>query len=273
MPRRSSSQSSAGASDNGPKEKDSSIESRYGGSQGLVPTIPEKPEQQLADKNKGKGNVTLSAKAAGKRPVTQSQAETATSRPGTVQKGQIQAPKTQVVAPVRQDKPKIEQATPVAKVEEGSKSVGNSKDVSETPRAADQKTSPRERPGSDALSAMDIAPSAPSLARQNSREASRAIMPPSSLTSTSLTKVDTSVGQGTISGFTDNATVQDIPAGRGSGRLGGSPEAETNAQYASGSGLPPRFTPTQPANTVSIPLARTKSQLALLLEQKRPKQR
>jgi hypothetical protein len=272
MPRRSSSQSSAGASDNGPKEKDSSAESRYG-SQGLVPTIPEKPEQQITDKNKGKGNVSLSAKAAGKRPATQSQAETVTSKPATAQKGQTRAPATRAATAAQQHKSKSESATPVTKAAEGGKSVGNSKDGAEIPRAADQKTGPRERLGSDTLSAMDIASSAPGLARQNSREASRAIMPPSSLTSTSLTKVDTSVGQGTISAPTDNATIQDIPAGRSGGRLSDSPEAETNAQYGSGSGLPPRFTPTQPANTVSIPLGRTKSQLALLLEQKRPKQR
>ncbi|KAI1818603.1 hypothetical protein GGS20DRAFT_195400 [Poronia punctata] len=278
MPRRTSSQSSAANSDTGSKDGDSSVGSRHDGLHGLVPTtIPEKPEKQSAGKKKGKGKgkeketTNQSAKAAGKRPATQPHVEATAARVGPSQTGRIQG---STIGTSGGDKAKAEHPSSSTEPEK----VGKKEESSKSREAAAETNVENRNPHGDSNpnrpTAMKIKPPVPGLSRQNSREASRAIMPPSSLTSSSLAAVDTSVvGQGTISAFMDRAPSQVISGGQLSGGLSGSFEADTAAQTAGSSSLPQRFAPTQPANTAPIPLGRTKSQLSLLLDQKRPKQR
>ncbi|KAI0393798.1 hypothetical protein F5Y17DRAFT_458582 [Xylariaceae sp. FL0594] len=265
MPRRSSSQSSAGASDNGPKEtreEEASIE--YDGPRSLVATIPEKPEQQpRAEEDKGGQTPPLSAKAAGKRPVRRPQLGAPTSSHATVQKEQAVEKEQRLSAEAESslksllNKSKEKQALPLAGADEG-RSIRPAKQGSERSSSVDRRSSRRECSN---LAAMDISRSASGFGRRNSREVNRVIMPPSSLTSSSVTKVDTSVGQGTI------ATVQKVSTSRSSAGPNDGPEAEMNAPYSSTSGLAP--VKTDPP----LPLERSKSQLGLLLGQKRPKQR
>ncbi|KAI0428376.1 hypothetical protein F5Y09DRAFT_357810 [Xylaria sp. FL1042] len=266
MPRRSSSQSSSKASDIGSKEGDSSLGSKYDGSQSSVPTIPEKPEQQPANTKKGKGTIGMSAKAAGKRPMTQSRVEKTVSKTGNVRNNQPQDETPIAKQDTTQVETRVEQLHSAQPGWKG-KATEIAGNRPTTASAVAQRSNTPQHPPFEysplmTRSSSDAGPISPT-----SREASRAFVPPSSLMSSTLAKVDTSViGQGTISGFTDNIPTQGPPIGRS--RDVGEGAHETTSQTTGSSGLGRQLTPTQPSSTGTIPLARSKSQLSILLDRK-----
>ncbi|KAI0522187.1 hypothetical protein F5B22DRAFT_463224 [Xylaria bambusicola] len=247
MPRRTSSQSSAGASDLGPKEGDSSLGSKYDGSQSSIPTILEKPEQQLANTNKGKGTVGVSAKAAGKRPMTQPQVDKTELEPEKV--GSSQSQNATLSAEQSSDRP--------GRAGNAAGSFG-SRSKTSSPAAVLKTNTPQETSPLMIRSSSDAGP-----IRPTSRDTSRATVPPTSLMSSTPAKLDTSViGQGTISGFREDLRAQSALLDRpGDSSVHGTPDL--TSEIPSGSGL---SRPTQPSTTAAIPLARSKSQLSLLLD-------
>ncbi|KAI1323581.1 hypothetical protein F5Y16DRAFT_403260 [Xylariaceae sp. FL0255] len=215
MPRRSSSQSSTGTSEIGSKEGGSSLGSKYG-SQNSVPTIPERPEQPSRKATEPDNTATLSAKAAGKRPVTQTHIESSTST-------------------------KASQGKPIKRAQQSNTSE---------PRLPE---SPSDR------SSIDIGP------QSSTTRERRGVATPSSLMSSTPAKLDTSViGQGTISGFT-SCGVTPQRDGLDAG-FTGLDIGEAISRDSTTAAFPVTFTPTQPSNTSSVPLGRSKSQLSLLLD-------
>ncbi|TGJ83666.1 hypothetical protein E0Z10_g5120 [Xylaria hypoxylon] len=265
MPRRSSSQSSAGASDVASKEGgDSSLGSKYDGSQSSVPTILEKPEQQPASTKKGKGNTGMSAKAAGKRPMTQSRVSRTTSKPGAASSNQSrnEAP------PAGEENTEVERQS---SAQPGSEEKGAASTESH-PKAfssdAIQRSNTQQHPRSESSPLMNRSSSDAGTIRPISREASRTFVPPSSLMSSTPAKLDTSViGQGTISGFAESIPTQSSSIGRFP-ESGGKEAYEKTSQTSGGTRLGQQLTPTQPSPTPTIPLARSKSQLSILLDRK-----
>ncbi|KAI8624898.1 hypothetical protein F5Y19DRAFT_480135 [Xylariaceae sp. FL1651] len=264
MPRRSSSQSSTGASDIGSKEGGSSLGSKYDGSQSSVPPIPEKPEQQSAITHKGKGSANVSAKAAGKRPVTPSHTERSTpSEPGVLQNRQSQGESS--VA--RDDGAENERRSSANYPENKGKVAEDTKNRQRTVQnKALHKNDAQERSHLGSVPAINQSSSDISSMRPARREASRVPIPPSSLMSSTPAKLDTSViGQGTISGFTESITSQASMRGELGGQSSGIEALERSRQS---SGVTGPITPTQPSNTSTIPLDRSKSQLSLLLDRR-----
>lgn len=299
MPRRTSSQSSAGASDIGSKNKDSTgPKSKV--SQDSVPTIREAPESQPATTSKGQENTALSAKAAGKRPVFQPQLEQTTLKPGTevsqqksevvpVEKVNVKA-KPQGAPSIVQHQSKVvppkhvsieaePQSTTQSRRGKNDKGSAGNAVASLLATVQRQKTQPpppcRESSLLMTRSSSDTGPSRPT-----SREpTSRSFVPSSSLMSSTKPKLDTSViGQGTISGFTDGAPLPGA-AGAAGVAVGQFGQSGVNAVHdaiarhsirapADSSGFGEQMKPTQPRTSVSIPLGRTKSQLAVLLDRK-----
>ncbi|KAI1425176.1 hypothetical protein F5Y12DRAFT_386910 [Xylaria sp. FL1777] len=264
MPRKTSSQSSARASDVGPKEGDSSQGSKYDGSQSSVPTIVEKTEQQPASTKRGKGTTSMSAKAAGKRPMNQPRVEKTASKPANVLNSQSQnvalAPKQQET---QVDRPNLTQPG------FGGKAAGSTGNRPKTSSpAAVQRNDAQQHPHFESSplmirSSSDAGPISPT-----SREASRPLVPPSSLMSSTLATVNTTVvGLGTISKFTESTPIQDPSTGL-SGESGTTGVHGTTSQASGSSVLGRQFTPTQPSSTAAIPLARSKSQLSILLDRK-----
>ncbi|KAI1130031.1 hypothetical protein F5Y10DRAFT_276408 [Nemania abortiva] len=256
--RKSSSQSSAAAAaEVGPKEGDMSQESRYNDLQGPVPAMTEKPERQSAETRKGKEN-TLSAKAAGKRPMMQPRVERTISKPGIVQNSQTQN------EPTRAEQGRTTQSR------RGEKVAGAPENYPKTPLPTPiQRNRMQQHSHSESTPLMIRSSSDVGSARPASREVARSLVPPSSLMASTLAKVDTSViGQAKMAGFTDN-----IPTAGPSKSLFEDEERdndaahETESQTPGGSGLDRRFTPTRPSNSAVIPLARSRSQLAILLSQ------
>ncbi|RYC64949.1 hypothetical protein CHU98_g1240 [Xylaria longipes] len=260
MPRRSSSQSSAGASEIGSKDGDSSLGSKHDILQSSVPTILEKPEQQQVIAKKGNGNTGLSAKAAGKRPMTQSRVETTTSKSRTVRNNHVQNE-----GPLaEQDNVKVKGQNPARSGKTGGTADNRSKTSSS---AAAQRVDIQQQPQSESSPSMSRSASDIGSTRSISREASRTFVGPSSLMSSSLAKLDTSViGQGTISKFAESTPFQGPSVGQ-SGGSGGNEALEASQSYG-GSGTGRQMTPTQPSST---PLGRSKSQLAMLLDRKAEK--
>ncbi|KAI1821424.1 hypothetical protein F4861DRAFT_469900 [Xylaria intraflava] len=276
--RKSNSQSSTGTSDTAPKDGDPSLGPNNDGSQDSVQAIVEKPEQQPTGAKKGKGSTGLSAKAAGKRPVTQPRVEKSTSKSKTTRSHQPQEG-----APIaRQEQVEVERQRSSSRLEDEDKRAGNAEDWSDTfPAAAVQRHQRHQRheaqdqPHFVSTPSMNRSASDTGPIRAIPREASRAHVAPSSLMASTLAKVDTSViGQGTISRFSESKPSQEIPV---SGLLGESDDNrahEEASQSSSVSGLYQQFTPTPPSNTAIPPLARSKSQLSVLLDrqaEKKPK--
>lgn len=301
MPRRTSSQSSAGASDIGSKNKDSTG-SKSKVSQDSVPTIREAPENEPAITSKGQENTGLSAKAAGKRPVFQPQIELTTLKRGTevkqhksevapVEKVKVKAEpqgapsivrhRGEVVPPERVSIEAEPQSTTQSRRGKNVKEGAGNGVASLLATVQRQKTQPppprRESSLLMTRSSSDTGPSRPT-----SRElTSRSFVPSSSLMSSTKPKLDTSViGQGTISGFADGAPLSGA-AGAVVGQFG---QSGVNAVHdaiarntlhapADSSGFGEQMKPTQPRTAVSIPLGRTKSQLAVLLDRRGKKTR
>ncbi|KAI0551453.1 hypothetical protein F4679DRAFT_140276 [Xylaria curta] len=258
MPRRSSSQSSAGNSES--KDGDSSLGSKYDGSQSSVPTILEKPERQQVIAKRGDGNTGLSAKAAGKRPMTQSRVETTTSKAGTARNSQLQNEDSSA----RQGNVKVRGQNP-------GKTGGTAEKRSKTSSsAAVQEADIHQQPQSESMPSLNRSASDTGSMRPISRETSRTFVAPSSLMSSSQAKLDTSVvGQGTISKFAESTPSQGPFVGQY--RESCSNEAPEASQSYGGSGIGRQMTPTQPSSTPTIPLGRSKSQLAILLDRKAEK--
>ncbi|GAP86594.1 putative DUF1752 domain protein [Rosellinia necatrix] len=259
MPRRSSSQASAApSSDIRPKEGESSRSSKLNSPQSSAQAVLENQGKQSSITNNEELNTTLSAKAAGKRPMTRLRIEKTTLKPKImrINQHQNQAP------PAEGDSTEAGQERE-AQSRKGEKAGGSSS------TAVGNRDAQRPGPGSSMLmtrSSSDVGP-----ARPTSREVSRSFVPSSSLMSSTLAKLDTSViGQGTIAGFGGIT----VPASRGEFR-----EGSVNAAHdavARGSRIPaPLFNgqmaPTEARDTVPIPLARTRGQLAILLDRKADK--
>ncbi|KAI1199128.1 hypothetical protein F5X97DRAFT_133279 [Nemania serpens] len=246
MPRRSSSQSSAVASDVGPKEGDSLLGSKHDDSHSSVSTILETSEQQPAGTKKGK-EAALSAKAAGKRPMTKSLVERTTSKTEPLQN-----------LPTQQSN--VEAENNVESTENGTKTLSSSAAQGDT-KHPHPKSSPFM-----ARSSSDVGST-----RSASREGSRSFVPSSSLMSSTLAKLDTSViGQATIYGFTENVHAQ----GSSTGCFETSGNNETSDVLSHTSdrpGVSRQMTPTQPSNAATIPLGHSKSQLSILLQRKAEK--
>lgn len=187
----------------------------------------------------------------------QSRVETTTSKSGMVRSSQFQ----NEAPPAKQDDIKVK----------GQNSA--------RPRKAGGTTENRSKSSSSAdVQRMDIQPthseSSPSMNRSSSdvgsirsisREASRTFVPPSSFMSSTPAKLDTSViGQGTISQFAENKPSQG-PLMDQSRESAGNEALEASQNYDS-SGISRQMT--QPSSTPTIPLARSKSQLAILLDRK-----
>ncbi|KAI1109435.1 hypothetical protein F5Y14DRAFT_27571 [Nemania sp. NC0429] len=252
MPRRSSSQSSAVASDVGPKEADSLLGSKYDDSHSSVSTILERSEQQSAGTKKGT-ETTLSSKAAGKRPMTKPLVEETLSKTEPVQNSPIKQgsaeAKKQNLAQLGRER-----------AENGTKMLSSSVQ-GDTQHHLHSKSSPFM-----ARSSSDVGSTRPP-----SREVSRSFVPSSSLMSSTLAKLDTSViGQATIYGFTENVHSQGSLAG--SFEAGGNKETyDAVSQTSDFSGVSRQMTPTQPSNAATIPLGHSKSQLSLLLKRQAEK--
>ncbi|KAI1309627.1 hypothetical protein F5Y03DRAFT_67982 [Xylaria venustula] len=261
MPRRTSSQSSTKASDPSSKEGDSSLGSKYDGSQSSVPTILEMPGQLSAGTKRGKGTAGLSAKAAGKRPMTQSRIEKTAPKSGNVSNSQF-----------RDVDFSAEQKSTQVQRQISTQPFGKGKAVERTgiqPKTVSPAFAHRgdtqqniwfESSAAMARSSSDAGPMRPT-----SRESSRNFGPPSSLMSSTLAKLDTSViGQGTIAGISESFPTQGRLIGR-PGEDGGQGTHDATSQTSGSFG---QMTPTQPSSTAPIPLARSKSQLSILLDRK-----
>ncbi|KAI0878035.1 hypothetical protein GGS24DRAFT_50290 [Hypoxylon argillaceum] len=246
-PRRSSSQSSAGPSEPGAKEGDLSSGTKHDGLHTSVPTVQEKPEQPQANTRKGKEN-TLSAKAAGKRPMVQPRAEKMISKSGVEWSSQPQ----NEAPPAEQGSTEMERQK-LAQSRREEKAAGSIENCPKklSPTSV-QKHSTQQYPYSESFPSMIRSSSDVGSSRPTSREISRTLVPPSSLMSSTLAKVDTSViGQARMAGFTDN-----IPR----------PSAATTSQPSVVSPVDRRMTPTQPSDKALIPLGRSKSQLTIILD-------
>lgn len=253
IPRRSSSQSSTVALEVIPREGDSLLGSKYDDSHSSVPSIQEKSEQQPASRKKGK-EVALSAKAAGKRPMTKSFVEKTTSKTEPVQnplteQGNTEAEKQNLAESGRDEE--IAEST-----ENVMETLSSSAVEGDLQRHPHSKSSPFM-----ARSSSDVGST-----RSASREASRSFVPSSSLMSSTLAKLDTSVvGQATIYGFAENVHAQ----GSSTSCFEASGNKETYdavSQASEGSRLGRQMTPTQPSNAATIPLGHSKSQLSKLLQ-------
>ncbi|KAI0203238.1 hypothetical protein F4808DRAFT_36220 [Astrocystis sublimbata] len=253
MPRRSSSQSSAGASETGSKDVGASPGSRYEGS---VPTIFEKPEQQQVATKKSDGNAELSAKAAGKRPVVQTPSNATIMKSGT---GRTSQPQSEAPAGkdagICKDKTTSRPAELQGNIETPSKP---------TPSVAVPSVHTQQSAHPEPSRSLNRVSSDTVSARPVSRDPSRTFVPPSSLMSTSLAKVDTSViVQGTLSKVAEDVPSQsrNRPVNRSdrsaSNQVPGSPQSYGGAGYG-GAAIPHRSN-----GTPSTSLSRSKSQTQL----------
>ncbi|KAI1181229.1 hypothetical protein F4777DRAFT_585151 [Nemania sp. FL0916] len=258
MPRRTSSQSSAGASTGtsevGQKEGESSVGSKHDGSQSSVPTIPEKPEQQPAMLRKEKDKV-LSAKAAGKRPATQPPVD-GTSRTHTTASREPQ----REISSAKQVNTKTEEAR-AGQQKRGEKATRHTENLAKVPLSASvQANYTKKQPDIESSgSSSDMSMTSPP------REVSRSFVPTSSLMSPTLAKLDTSViGQATLLGVAEDMRAQHSPTAA-AGPFGGSGSIDVPEKALESSGHSRQMTPTQPANSATIPLGRSMSQLSILL--------
>ncbi|KAI1259538.1 hypothetical protein F5Y18DRAFT_293815 [Xylariaceae sp. FL1019] len=269
MPRRSSSQSSNAASEIEPKEGTSSL----GGSQSPVPTILEQSEQPSSSKSaekegvntqgtkkrsEGQPNITdrgtkLSAKAAGKRPQKYQNVERAP------------APEPQITSEGPQVIPTdTKKRTSAIRNDKNEKITGSvlHRSSKESQKAAnpDSKGS-RDRSRPRVIHNIDRSATDIGYKGSGFGEASRSI--PRMSESYTQPKVDTSVvGQGTITGFTDNVFKEAKTTRRKEPDL-----LSCSVSEAAESSRPAtQLSPTKPSDAEPIPLARSKSQLKLVLD-------
>ncbi|KAK8132608.1 hypothetical protein PG999_000781 [Apiospora kogelbergensis] len=235
MPRRQSSQSSSGATESAVKDGNSSTSSRSG-SQRPVSPIAERAAKKSAPGAARETSDKISAKAAGKLPAT---------------------------------KP-----LPAATNDTASFRVVEQRRIKREWDGADRRKPAKERES----------PKAP-LYRQSSaqRQKAPAIMrtrsengpqvgivrggldrvPPHGLISSSTATTSTVAARGTMTDFDDSIRAQMIPGQEG--------RSEGASSRSGGSLLDSRLAPTPPSTAPTVPMARSKSQLTLLLERQNEK--
>ncbi|KAK8061371.1 hypothetical protein PG994_007737 [Apiospora phragmitis] len=250
MPRRQSSQSSAGAAEFASKDTNSSVSSRSGSQRPVSPIA-----ERSSKKSTAGGRETtdkISAKAAGKLPVDKLEsAPTHDAASFRVIGGTLPV--------IVQD----EKATPA---KQSSELSGKGKDqMDETHR--------RDAKPTKALSftqSFAPKPTAPTITRTRSENGPQAggvreglgRVPPHGLISSSTATTSTVAARGTMTDFDDSVHGQAIPGQEG--------RSESTSR-SGGSLLDSRFAPTPPSTAPSVPLARSKSQLTLLLERQNEK--
>ncbi|KAI5924466.1 hypothetical protein F4810DRAFT_125196 [Camillea tinctor] len=242
MPRRQSSQNSTGGAEIGSKESNSSASSKSTGRQGTVPTIPEKPVKGSSSAIREKeASDRLSAKAAGKRPATKPPASkpVATQDNGTGSK---------------QPRPVADSKTKSHSGDADQPKVGQSGNV---PRKGEAQE--RSRPGAPSLVNR-------SRSDMGSRDLGRGRGTLPNLLSASTATISNATAQGTIIEYDENGPANEVVT-NAMRELEDNREPDHPSRRTSGSSmLESRFTPTQPSNTPTVPLGRSKSQLTLLLE-------
>ncbi|KAF3054857.1 hypothetical protein GL218_07550 [Daldinia childiae] len=259
MPRRISSQSSTAVSraETESKEGSSSLGSRQSGSQGSATTIPEKPSKEISSAGT-EGNEQLSKKAAGKRPVIFSPDKPSASKLGSSQTGSTNSQRL-IVQEGRVDAIKSNLATDNA----NSTVIDDASPMKTSRRGSGHRRSDtQERPRPDISPFMARSRSDIGSIRRSSQDLVSGL-PPQSLISSSTTIVSNTTAQGTIIEFDENPPLDEIVA---STMQEHEEDAETSSRRSGSSVLDSRFTPTQPNPTPTVPLGRSKSQLALLLE-------
>ncbi|KAK6859916.1 hypothetical protein PG995_003552 [Apiospora arundinis] len=254
MPRRQSSQSSSGATEAAPKDGASSISSRSG-SQRPVSPIAERSAKKNASGAR-EANEKMSAKAAGKLPATKPKpAPTNDAASFRVVGGTL---------------PVIVQDEKAISAKISSELIGDKKEqMAEVERNADPLKAPLFRHSS--AQRQKEMPKAPAIMRTRSENGPQAgsvreglgRVPPHGLISSSTATTSTVAARGTMTDFDDNMRAQMIPVQEGRG--------EGASSRSGGSLLDSRFAPTPPSTAPNLPLARSKSQLTLLLERQNEK--
>ncbi|KAI1437838.1 hypothetical protein GGR50DRAFT_609014 [Xylaria sp. CBS 124048] len=249
------------------KPGDSSLEAiLYNHWNAPVPKLPEEPEQQptgakngegsTGEGSTGEGSTGLSAKAAGKRPAMSPRLEKPTSKP-EIYTRRIQPPEETPIP--RQNQPKYEWE-PFPFRSGGGEKTARRAEYNYTQDPSNFESSPCMN-----RSSSDTGPN-----RSAPREANRGLVGPSSLTSPTLAKIDTSVEvRATISGFSDSIPIKRLSISVLPEESDVSKIREISPESTSSPGLYQQ--PTPPSNAPAIPLGRTKSQLSVLLD--RPKEK
>ncbi|KAJ2990775.1 hypothetical protein NUW58_g2787 [Xylaria curta] len=210
--------------------------------------------RQNVIETKGKGSTALSAKAAGKQPMTRSGVERTALKSRTVQRNRTQ---NEAVAE-REDSVRQNPAQLLI----GGNNTGTRLEMPSSTIV--QRKDLEDRLNSESPPPVTWSSSEINSVRPASREVSRSLVPPSSLTSSTPARLDTSViGQGTMS--------EERPPPQGhsiSSWTGPIPRDEYRRR-----GL---MDPTPPNPASIIPLGRSRSHLTVLLDQtadKKPKRR
>ncbi|KAI2637874.1 hypothetical protein GGS26DRAFT_430013 [Hypomontagnella submonticulosa] len=248
MPRRVSSQSSTiiSGAEVGSKEGSSSLSSRQSGQQSSVPTIPEKSGRGTSSAGGGSSG-QLSAKAAGKRPVTRMPSDKASApKPSSSQ------------ASGANKRPSVVQDESLAGITNTAAMDDASSGRAGRSGTAHRRSDTQERPRPDI---------SPLMARSRSDAGSRrssqdALVLPQSLIASSTTTISNTTAQGTIIEFDENPPAIEAATNA----TANEEDFETSSRRSGSSILDSRFTPTQPSATPAVPLGRSKSQLTLLLE-------
>ncbi|KAK8008855.1 hypothetical protein PG991_011406 [Apiospora marii] len=249
MPRRQSSQSSAGAAEVASKDVGSSASSRSGSHRPVSP-IAERSSKKSTQGSRETSD-KISAKAAGKLPADK-----------------VKPTSTHDAASFRV----IGGTLPVIVQDEKSMPAKNSSQSSGKGKEQINETHQKDTTPIKAQPPRQSAapkPTAPSIMRTRSENGPQAggvrdglgRVPPHGLISTSTATTSTVAARGTMTDFDDNLRGQAIPR----------QEGRSESTSRSGSLLDNRFAPTPPSTAPSVPLARSKSQLTLLLERQNEK--
>ncbi|KAI0018857.1 hypothetical protein F4780DRAFT_781068 [Xylariomycetidae sp. FL0641] len=253
MPRRQSSQTSTGsASDVALKEGNTSMASKNSGPLGADQTIHESPGEEPRQRpSESQKAEPLSAKAAGKRPVSESKNETMASKAGGSERAR------------RHEKPTSQKdRIGDEEVQRRPEGEGEARKIGQTGIRHRRSDAPERQP-------LKGGPRA-----NRSKSDISGLVTPQSLLSTSTATVSNATAQGTIIEYDENAPAKEAVSSvmRQQEEL---PEAQRIPLPRSApTENEPRFTPTQPSTTPTLPLGRSKSQLTLLLEkqnEKRPR--
>lgn len=250
MPRRQSSQSSGGAAEVSSKDVGSSASSRSG-SQRPVSPIAERASRKSTQGPRETSD-KISAKAAGKLPADK-----------------VKSTSTHDAASFRV----IGGTLPVIVQDEKAMPAKNSSELSGKGKEQINETHRKDAPPLKAQSLRQSVapkPTAPAILRTRSENGPQTggvrdglgRVPPHGLISTSTATTSTVAARGTMTDFDDSLRGQAIPGQEG--------RSESTSR-SGGSLLDKRFAPTPPSTAPSMPLARSKSQLTLLLERQNEK--
>ena len=252
MPRRQSSQSSSGATESAVKDGNSSTSSRSG-SQRPVSPIAERAAKKSAPGAARETSDKISAKAAGKLPATKPlPAATNDTASFRVVGGTLPV--------IVQD----DKATPAKNSAESS---GNG--MEQIDESQQRNANPPKAPLYRQSSAQRQ--KAPAIMRTRSENGPQVgivrggldRVPPHGLISSSTATTSTVAARGTMTDFDDSIRAQMIPGQEG--------RSEGASSRSGGSLLDSRLAPTPPSTAPTVPMARSKSQLTLLLERQNEK--